>query len=56
MAAVGSSKPPRRYDAESYAISEGRGGNSGLGVMVRLAKALGVSPCWLCFGEGLGPG
>lgn len=38
------------------AISEGRGGNSGLGVMVRLAKALGVRPCWLCFGEGSGPG
>lgn len=36
-------------------ISDGLGGNTGLGTIADLACALGVSPAWLAFGEGTGP-
>lgn len=37
------------------AISDGRGGNSGVGLLWDLARALDVSPCWLAYGLGEGP-
>lgn len=36
-------------------LSDGKGGNSGIGLLVDLAKALSVSPEWLAFGVGDGP-
>ncbi len=36
-------------------ISDGKGGNTGVGLLVDLAKALGVTPEWLAFGVGEGP-
>jgi transcriptional regulator with XRE-family HTH domain len=37
-------------------LSNGEGGNVGVGTIVDLARALGVSPAWLAFGEGDGLG
>lgn len=33
-------------------ISTGEGGNAGIGTLLDLARALGVRPCWLAYGEG----
>ena len=33
-------------------ISDGNGGNAGVGTLFDLARALGVRPCWLAYGEG----
>lgn len=33
-------------------IEAGRGATSSLRTFHKLARALGVRPCWLCFGEG----
>lgn len=41
--------------ATVQAIKDGRGHTSAIGLLVDIAKALGVSPTWLCFGEGEGP-
>ena len=37
------------------AISDGRGGNSSVSLLARIARALNVSPAWLAYGEGEGP-
>ena len=36
-------------------ISAGKGGGSPLGLLADLARALKVTPEWLCFGVGPGP-
>lgn len=36
-------------------LSDGLGGNSGVGILFDIAKALDVSPAWLAFGEGDDP-
>lgn len=33
-------------------IERGDGGNSGVGLLTDIARALVVRPCWLVFGEG----
>ena len=36
-------------------LSDGKGGNSGIGLIADIARGLGVSPAWLAYGEGQGP-
>ena len=36
-------------------ISNGEGGNSSVGLLADIAKALGVTPEWLAYGAGPGP-
>lgn len=36
-------------------LERGEGGNSGVGLLVDLSKALGCRPAWLAFGDGEGP-
>lgn len=36
-------------------LLEGKGAASALGLWADVARALKVSPAWLCFGEGEGP-
>jgi len=37
-------------------ISDGKGGNSSVSLIARLAKALSVRAAWLAYGDGPGPG
>lgn len=37
-------------------LSDGKGSNSSIGLLADIAKALQVTPWWLCFGFGPGPG
>ncbi len=36
-------------------LTNGDGGNVGVGTLTDIARALGISPAWLAFGEGRGP-
>jgi len=38
-----------------YNLRHGYGANVGISTIYNIAKALGVKPCWLAFGEGQGP-
>lgn len=38
------------------AIEAGEGATTSLALLADLAQALSVAPCWLCYGEGDGPG
>ena len=39
--------------AAVYKLRHGDGNNVGINTIYNIAKALGVRPCWLAYGEGL---
>lgn len=36
-------------------LADARGSNTGVGLLADIAKALGVRPAWLAYGDGPGP-